>query len=127
MKYLKRIHCFQQSFTAGKVPKYGVISGPYFPVFGLNTERYGVSLLIQFEYRRIWTRNNSVFGLSLRIQFKYRKIWSRNNSVFGHFSSSAYLSVFSPNTGKYGPEITLYLNTCHIVSNYKKKNACYES
>ena len=38
MKYLKRIHCFQQSFTAGKVPKYGVISGPYFPVFGLNTD-----------------------------------------------------------------------------------------
>ena len=26
--------------TAWKVSKYGVISGPYFPVFGLNTE-YG--------------------------------------------------------------------------------------
>ena len=24
--------------TARKVAKYGVISGPYFPVFGLNTE-----------------------------------------------------------------------------------------
>ena len=24
--------------TAWKVPKYGVFSGPYFPVFGLNTE-----------------------------------------------------------------------------------------
>ena len=23
--------------------KYGVFSGPYFPAFGLNTERYGVS------------------------------------------------------------------------------------
>ena len=23
-------------------PKYGVFSGPFFPVFGLNTERYGV-------------------------------------------------------------------------------------
>ena len=22
--------------------KYGVISGPYFPVFGLNTEKYGL-------------------------------------------------------------------------------------
>ena len=30
--------------TAWKVSKYGVISGPYFPVFGLNTERYGVVL-----------------------------------------------------------------------------------
>ena len=25
-----------------KVSKYGVISGPYFPVFGLNTQIYGV-------------------------------------------------------------------------------------
>ena len=28
--------------TASKVSKYGVISGPYFPVFRLNTEIYGV-------------------------------------------------------------------------------------
>ena len=26
--------------TAWKVPKYGVFSGPYFPVFGLNTGKY---------------------------------------------------------------------------------------
>ena len=26
------------------------------------------------------------------------------------------ISVFSPNTGKYGPEITLYLDTFHAVS-----------
>ena len=45
------------------MPKYGVISGPYFPVFGLNTEIY----------------------------------------------------IFSPNTGKYGPGITPYLDTFHAV------------
>ena len=27
--------------TARKVAKYGVISGPYFPVFGLNAGKYG--------------------------------------------------------------------------------------
>ena len=27
-------------------------SGPYFPAFGLNTERHGVSLHIQSEYRK---------------------------------------------------------------------------
>ena len=27
-----------------------------FPAFGLNTERYGVPLRIQFKYRKIWTR-----------------------------------------------------------------------
>ena len=42
--------------------KCGVISGPYFPVFGLNTEIYSVNLPIQSEYRKIRTRNNSVFG-----------------------------------------------------------------
>ena len=37
------------TFTVWKVCKYGVFSGPYFPAFGLNTERYGVSLRIQSE------------------------------------------------------------------------------
>ena len=48
--------------TAWKVSKYGVISGPYFPVFGLNTEVYSVNLHIQSEYRKIWTRKTSIFG-----------------------------------------------------------------
>ena len=48
-----------------KVSKYGDFSGPYFLVFGLNTEIY---------------------------------------------------SVFSTNTGKYGPEKTPYLDTFHAVS-----------
>ena len=50
--------------TAWKMSKYEVIFGPYFPAFGLNTERY---------------------------------------------------SVFSPNAGIYGPEITPYLDTFHAV------------
>ena len=39
-----------------KGSKYGVFSGPYFPSFGLNTERYGVSLRIQSECGEIETR-----------------------------------------------------------------------
>ena len=31
-------------------------SGPYFPAFGLNTERYGVSLCIQSECGKMRTR-----------------------------------------------------------------------
>ena len=49
------------SNTVRKVSKYGVISGPYFPVLGLNTEKYFVSLCIQSECGKIRTRNNSVF------------------------------------------------------------------
>ena len=48
--------------TVRKVSKYGVISGPYFPVFRLNMEIYSGNLHIQFEYRKIWTKNYSVFG-----------------------------------------------------------------
>ena len=40
---------------------------PYFPVFGLNTEIYGVNLRIQSEYRKMRTRKNSVFGHFSRI------------------------------------------------------------
>ena len=46
--------------------QYGVISGPYFPVFGLNTKIYSVNLRIQSECRKIRTRKNSVFGLFSR-------------------------------------------------------------
>ena len=35
-------HRFIETFTAWKVCKYRVFSGPYFPVFGLNTEIYSV-------------------------------------------------------------------------------------
>ena len=48
--------------TAWKLSKYGVVSGLYFLAFGLNTERYSVSLRIQSECRKIRTRNNSPFG-----------------------------------------------------------------
>ena len=49
-------------FTVWKESKYGVFSGPYFPAFGLNTERYGAFFRIQSECGKIRTRKNSVFG-----------------------------------------------------------------
>ena len=33
-------------------------SGPYFPAFGLNTERYSISLRIQSECGKRWTRKS---------------------------------------------------------------------
>ena len=44
-----------------KIVRFRSYSGPYFPAFGLNTERYGVSPCIQSECGKIWTRNYSVF------------------------------------------------------------------
>ena len=60
-------------YAAWNLSKYGAISGPYFPAFGVNTERY--------------------FG-SLRIQSEFWKIRTRKNSVFGHFSRSAMNDCF---------------------------------
>ena len=53
---------FFVQISAWKVFRYRVISGPCFPVFGLNTAIYSVNLRIQSKYRKIRTRNNSVFG-----------------------------------------------------------------
>ena len=64
-------------YTAWKVSKYRAFSCPYFPTFGLNTERYGVSE----RYR-----------IALRIQSEYGKIQTRKNSVFGHILRSGSLS-----------------------------------
>ena len=68
--------------------KYGVISDPYFPVFGLNAEIYGVNL---------------------RIQFEYRKIRTRNNSVLGHFSNHMYNSRLARLTGVFKSHVDLVL------------------
>ena len=62
---------FRNSDTAWKLSKYGVFSGPYFPAFGLNTERYGVSLRIQSECGKIRTRKNSVFGHNFHTQWEF--------------------------------------------------------
>ena len=52
--------------TTCKVSKYGVFYRPYFPAFGLNTERYGVSLRVQSKCVKIRARKNSVFRLFSR-------------------------------------------------------------
>ena len=46
---MSKIHCVKSV----RIRSY---SGPYFPAFGVNTERYGVSLRIQSECGKIWTR-----------------------------------------------------------------------
>ena len=58
-------------------PNTEFFSDPYFPAFGLNTERYFVSL---------------------RIQFECGKIRIRKNSVFGHFSRSVYIHIYTIHT-----------------------------
>ena len=57
-------------------------SGPYFSAFGLNTERYGVSLRIQFECGKMRTRitpnTDTFYGVDLP-QVKWYSISSMKN------------------------------------------------
>ena len=50
--------------------------GRHFHAFRLNTERYGVSLRIQSEYRKMRTRNNSVFGHFSRSIYRQTKFFT---------------------------------------------------
>ena len=57
-------------------------SGPYFSAFGLNTERYSVSLRIQFECGKMRTRitpnTDTFYGVDLT-QVKWYSISSTKN------------------------------------------------
>ena len=50
-KYITKLSKISQSrlYTAWKVSKYGVISGPYFPVFSPNTGKYGPEITPYFD------------------------------------------------------------------------------
>ena len=80
-----------KSFHCVKSVKYGVIPGPYFPVFGLYTDIYGVNIGIQSEYRKIWTRDNSVFGHFSRIR---ENLYSRKR-VKSSFSWNYFTRIFT--------------------------------
>ena len=73
-----------------KVSKYGDFSGPYFPVFGLNTEIYGVNLRIQSDYRKIRTKKKSVFGPFSRSgeQKKAQKVNKEGYRKFLYFTDT---------------------------------------
>ena len=72
-----------------------------FPAFGLNTERYGVYLLIQFKCGKILTRKTSVFGHFSRsvnsvIHYQSKKQLLRNQTLhIGHWSHSS-IGSYSP-------------------------------
>ena len=55
--------------------KYRVVSGPYFPLFRLNTRIYFVNLRIQSEYKKMRTKKNSVFGQFSRIDCYRKQAW----------------------------------------------------
>ena len=72
-----------QTVTAWKVSKYGVFSGPYFPVFSLNKEIYSVNLRIQSEYRKYGPEKNSVFvQFSRSVYLRMDLVWTILYNLF---------------------------------------------
>ena len=99
-----------ESCTAWKVSKYGVFPSLYFSAFGLNTERYSVSLRIQSERGKIRTRINSKFGHFWRSVCQMHRLkicggfrfLSKVRSICGHLSVSNFPGVLLINYVKDG-------------------------
>ena len=73
------------SYTTWKVSKYGVISGLHFPVFGLNTGKYGPEITLYLDnFHAVWV---SLFS-SLLISSTYSE--SLNTVPDTLFSGSYY-------------------------------------
>ena len=47
-------------FTAWKVSKYGIFSGPYFPVFGLNIGKYGPEKTLYLNFFHTVCKNGTI-------------------------------------------------------------------
>ena len=72
------------SYTTWKVSKYGVISGLHFPVFGLNTGKYGPEITLYLDnFHAVWV---SLFS-SLLISSTYSEFL---NTVPGTLFSGSY-------------------------------------
>ena len=59
--------------------KYGVLSGPYFVLFGLNIKIYRVSICIESKYGKIWTRKNTEFGNFSSSFLPTLKLWEERD------------------------------------------------
>ena len=66
----KLVTIFMRTRHCLKIVQIRRFSGPYFPVFRLNTEIYSVNLRIHPKYRKMRIRRNSVFGHFSRSEFQ---------------------------------------------------------
>ena len=77
--------------TVWKVSKYGVICGPYFPAFGLNTEKYGPDLTpYLLAFHALFTIIIARYYLchqSVIIYFFYYDLFSKIKTKLGQWVS----------------------------------------
>ena len=78
-------------------------SGPYFPTFRLNTERYSVTHPIQFEYVEIWTRetpNTDIFNAMGVILFLDKSLVIESHVVTKVLETLPSLTLQQPRQNK---------------------------
>ena len=89
--YAKRVSSkFTGIITASKVSKYGVFSGPYFSVFGLNKEIYksvqirsffwAVFSCFRTEYGDLWSK--SLYSVRIQEKTEQKKVIKEINSIY---------------------------------------------
>ena len=74
--------------------KYGLFSSPYFPAFGLNTERYFVFLRVQSESGKTRTRKNFIFGHFSRSVKFFKSHFVNNFYKYIHLLTAALQADF---------------------------------
>ena len=65
--------------TAWKVSKYKVFSGPYFPVFGLNTGKYGLEKTLYLDTIHAELLHNTYFLHEQQLLKSNSDFWFLNN------------------------------------------------
>ena len=88
LKHFWRNHCV-------KSVRIWCYSGPHFPAFGLSTERYGVSLRIQSECRKMRTRITLDTNTSHAINVTLIYVQSTVTWLFLFCSRSSQINSFS--------------------------------
>ena len=110
--------------TASKVPKYGVFAGPYFPVFGLNTDIYGANPRIQSEYRKMLTGKNSAFGHFTQWYLLTDSVFEltsphKIHSIFKYKRSFLFFIIFMESNFKFvSKEIQWFCRLCFVYYNF---------
>ena len=72
-------------------------SGPYFPAFELNMERYSVSLRIKSESEKVRTRKNYLFGYFSRSDCSVLEYQKEGSCVLYYKRSLDYLQKICHN------------------------------
>ena len=125
--------CFPKSFTAWKVSKYGVISGSYFPVFGLNKSPYSVRIQENMDKITLYLDTfHAVISFLKLLAYRHMTIPRKTPSTRSLFNYVNFIKTRVRTIFLYGYFGTCsyqwkYLSNCFLkAKNYRlRKSECW--